>query len=250
MADNNTAAVVDYGIDAPEMVSNMYWRAGTFAALGIGIYFMNKQELPGPSMNLLLVLVVIGLGFLAFGLYMRWSSRTGKLALRDRMLDLVPWNGDEKVLDAGCGRGLLLVGAAKRLVKKGRATGIDHWDPGSLSGNKQENALANAKAEGVADRVKIEDGDFRQLTYGDNSFDVVMSSTAIHEIADAPERAAALKELLRVAKPGGRLVLFDVLKAGEYAQVLRDAGAEQVDDSARLWLWLVPGRIVTARKKA
>jgi hypothetical protein len=45
-------------------------------------------------------------------------------------------------------------------------------------------------------------------------------------------------------------VLFDVLKAGEYAQVLRDAGAEQVDDSARLWLWLVPGRIVTARKKA
>lgn len=240
---------VDYGLDAPETVSNFLWRAGSFAALGIGIWFMNRQELPGPSTTLLVIFILIGLGFLGVALYMRWSSRTGKLELREEILGKVPWNGDEKVLDAGCGRGLLAIGAAKRL-KKGRVTGIDIWDPQSLSGNKQEFAVANAKAEGVADRVKIEDGDIRHLTYGDNSFDVVLSSTVLHEIPDAPDRAAAIRELVRVTKPGGRIVLFVILHAGDYAKVLSDAGAAEIDDSAKKWLWLVPGRIVSARKKS
>jgi hypothetical protein len=42
-------------------------------------------------------------------------SKVGKLRERDRLLDSIPWRGDEAVLDVGCGRGLLLVGAAKRL---------------------------------------------------------------------------------------------------------------------------------------
>jgi hypothetical protein len=40
------------------------------------------------------------------GLMVR-SSRTGKLRERDRLLDALPWRGDERVLDVGCGRGLL-----------------------------------------------------------------------------------------------------------------------------------------------
>ncbi len=242
-------SAIEYGIDAPEMVNNLLWRAGTFSALGAGIYFMNHRELPGPATALLGVFLVIGVGCLALAYYMRWSSQTGKLQLREELLSKVQWTGDEKVLDVGCGRGLLAIGAAKKL-KKGRVTGIDIWDPGSLSGNKQEAAIANAKAEGVADRVKIEDGDVRHLTYGDNSFDVVLSSAVIHEIPDATDRAGAIREMLRVTKPGGSLVLFDVLRAGEYGAVLRGAGAEQVDDSRKTWLWAVPGRIVTARKKA
>jgi SAM-dependent methyltransferase len=240
--------VIDYGLDAPETVSNFFWRAGSFAALGIGIWYMNRQDLPGPGVTLMVIFVLIGLAFLGVALYMRWSSQIGKLQLREEILGKVQWTGDEKVLDAGCGRGLLAIGAARRL-KKGRVTGIDIWDPQSLSGNKQELAIANAKAEGVADRVKIENGDIRQLTYGDNSFDVVLSSTVLHEIPDAPDRAAAIRELLRVTRPGGQLVLFDILHAGEYGKVLSDAGADQIDDSTKKWLWLVPGRIVTARKK-
>lgn len=248
-ASGEASTTVDYGLDAPETVSNFFWRAGSFAALGIGIWFMNRQELPGPGATLMVIFVLIGLGFLGVALYMRWSSRTGKLLLREEILGKVQWTGDEKVLDAGCGRGLLAIGAAKRL-KKGRVTGIDIWDPQSLSGNKQEFAVANAKAEGVADRVKIEDGDIRHLTYGDNSFDVVLSSTVLHEIPDGPDRAAVIRELLRVTKPGGRIVLFDILHAGQYGKVLSDAGAEQIDDSVKKWLWLVPGRIVVARKKS
>ena len=246
MADN---VVIDYGIDAPQAVKDLFWRAGTLSALGVGIFFMNKAEHPGPALTLMILLVLVGLGFLTAGFYLRWSSQVAKLKMRDTLLDKIQWTGDEKVLDVGCGRGLLAIGVAKRL-KKGRVTGIDVWDGSLLSGNKLDAAVENAKAAGVADRVKIENGNALKLTYGDKSYDVVVSSLMLHGILEADARAYALKEMVRVLKPGGQVAIFDVSKAGEYAAVLREAGADPVDDSHSAWLGLSPGRFVIARKKA
>src|SRR5262249_19782721 len=56
--------------------------------------------------------------------------KVGKFRHRDFMLGLHNWRGDEKVLDVGCGRGLLLAGAAKRIAATsgaGHVTGIDVW---------------------------------------------------------------------------------------------------------------------------
>ncbi len=62
--------------------------------------------------------------------YMTYGSRIGKLRSRQNLLDLAatlrPWTGDENVLDVGCGRGLMLLGAARRLTT-GQAVGIDLW---------------------------------------------------------------------------------------------------------------------------
>jgi len=246
MAEN---VAIDYGIDEPKTVKDLFWRAGTFSALGIGIFFMNKAEHPGPAMTLLILFLLVGLGFLAAGFYLRWSSQVAKLKMRDTLLDKIQWTGDEKVLDVGCGRGLLAIGAAKRL-KKGRVTGIDVWDGSFLSGNKLDAAVENAKEEGVADRVKIENGNALKLTYGDKSYDVVVSSLVLHGILETDARAAALREMVRVLKPGGQLGIFDVSTAGEYAGVLREAGADPVDDSHSAWLGLSAGRFVIARKKS
>ena len=76
---------------------------------------------------------------------MIWSSKVAKPSLRDRLLDSLELKGDEKVLDVGCGRGLLLIGIAKRL-KSGKATGIDVWSHEDLSGNSADATKANAKA--------------------------------------------------------------------------------------------------------
>ena len=78
-------------------------------------------------------------------------SKFGKIRIRDVLLDSIPWRGSESVLDVGCGRGLLLIGAAKRLPL-GSAVGIDKWVGGALTGNGAEAVLRNAEVEDVVAR--------------------------------------------------------------------------------------------------
>ena len=77
-----------------------------------------------------------------------------KFRHRDKMLAMIQWRGDEQVLDIGTGRGLLLIGAAKRLTT-GHVVGIDIWSKKDLSDNRLERAEFNIKAEGVADRCEL-----------------------------------------------------------------------------------------------
>jgi ubiquinone/menaquinone biosynthesis C-methylase UbiE len=70
----------------------------------------------------------------------------------------------------------------------------------------------------------------------------------LHTLADDHERAQALKEMLRVLKPGGRMVVFDTAETGYYAEVLSDYGAQDVTLSAWTFLWCRPSRSIAARK--
>lgn len=237
----------DYGLDAPVVVKNMFSRGGWALGIGLLMYFINRTEYPEPSSNILSVLGSIGVTFLAVGAFMMWSSRVAKLKLRDELLDSLALKGDEKVLDVGCGRGLLLIGAAKRLPK-GKATGIDIWSNEDLSDNSADAVKQNAKIEGVSDRVRIETGDARKLVYPEANYDVVMSSLAIHNIPEKDDRTAAIREMWRVLKPGGKLLIYDIFKTGEYAKVLRESGANDVTLSGMKFLWCVPSQVLTARK--
>jgi arsenite methyltransferase len=237
----------DYGLDAPKLVRRFSVRGGLFIAFAVVLYFANRVTSPGTAQALAGMLTCIGLGFLIVAATMVWSSRVGKLKLRDQLLDGFSWRGDETVLDVGCGRGLLVIGAAKRL-KTGKATGVDTWQSEVLSGNSPEAALSNAKAEGVENRVKIESADTRKLPYGASSFDVVVSSLCIHNIDSVPERAKALREIARVLKPGGRLAIFDILHTSEYAKALQQLGLTDIKLSGFSLLWCMPCRTVTARK--
>ena len=183
------AVNVDYGIDAPLIPRAWFGRAGWSVAMGFAFWFMNRQEYPGPAARVFGVLTAFALVCAAIGWYKIQSSRDGKLRLREQLLDQLALKGDEKVLDVGCGRGLLAIGAAKRL-KTGKVTGIDVWNSQDLSGNSADAAKENAKAEGVADRVRFETGDARKLVYPDNHFDAVVSANALHNLADDGEREA------------------------------------------------------------
>jgi arsenite methyltransferase len=237
----------DYGLDAPRIVRSMFSRAAWIIVIALVLYFVNRSEYPGPAARMCGVLALIGLAFLAVGAVMVWSSRVAKLRLRDQLLDSLALRGDERVLDVGCGRGLLAIGAAKRL-KTGKVIGIDTWSPFDLSGNTPDAAKANAKLEGVADKVRIENGDALKLVYPDNHYDVVVSNLVLHNIPEHDARAQAIREMIRVLKPGGKLAIFDLFRTGEYAEVLRSLGTKEVELSKASFLWCVPGRSLTARK--
>ncbi len=155
-----------------------------------------------------------------------YSSGPGKRAIWAQLLDELGLRGDEHVLDVGCGRGAVLMLAARRLPA-GRAVGVDVWRRRDQSGNSRAAAERNAVAEGVRDQVELVDADARHLPFAADSFDVVVSSLAISNIRDAGGREQALREAVRVLRPGGWLRIVDE-GAGRYAAVLREAGCAGV----------------------
>jgi len=176
--------------------------------------------------------ISIGVACLAMALWMIWSSKVGKVRERERLLDTLVWRGDEQVLDVGCGRGLTLIGAARRLAS-GHATGIDLWRTEDLAGNAPEATLANAAAEGVRERVSLKTGDMCALPFGDASFDVILSQAAVHNVPEAAGRRRAVEEMARVLRPGGTILLADIRNLGDYADALRGQGLEaRVEGSA------------------
>jgi arsenite methyltransferase len=245
MAAHPTKA--DYGLDAPGVVvGNAVAGVAALAGAGIGWARLRRRH-PVQAAVLGGWLAAWGLvGVAQAGLLVR-SSRAGKLHERDRLLDQLPWRGDERVLDVGCGRGLLLVGAAKRLTS-GQAVGLDLWRRKDQAGNDPAATIANAQAEEVAERVELCDGDARQLPFDGQSFDVVVSSMALHNIPGAGGRAAALGEIVRVLKPGGRVAILDFRHTSQYAAALAAAGLGEVYRSPRRFGMYPPVRVVTATK--
>jgi arsenite methyltransferase len=237
----------DYGIDAPTIVRNNAIGGGLCWLAALGVFLAYRRSDSDFAWSVLTQGFITGAIILSVAGIMVWSSRVGKFRVRDSMLNGIAWGGGEQVLDIGCGRGLALIGAAKRLTG-GRATGIDLWSQSDLSANSADATWDNARAEGVAGRIAIETGDARALPFADGAFDVVLSMTAIHNIKDKAGRRQAIAEAVRVLKPGGRLALFDIFHAGQYRAWLVEAGLRDVASSWPYVLWMVPGRILTGRK--
>ena len=227
----------DYGLDAPPIIRNLLVMGGAVIILALASHILGHSRPAGiPVRDIALV---VGLSFWLNAAGMVYYSKIAKLRARERFLDLIPWRGDEAVLDIGCGRGLLLIGAARRL-KTGNAVGIDIWQGADLSGNQPEAALVNAQREGVVDRVKVKHGDARSLPFADASFDVVLSSLALHNIPNREGRRQAAREIARVLKPGGRMALVDIQHTGEYATTFQKCGLVNVKRSASSWsTWLI-----------
>lgn len=231
----------EYGFDAPYVPALMLlgsaplWFGAVRAAL--------RSDLTGTAM------MGTSAAFLVFcaATYI-FTTRRGKFLVWDELLASL--RGDESVLDVGCGRGAVLLIAAQKLTS-GKATGIDLWQVQDQSGNALAATQKNAVAEGVS--VELHTADMRKLPFADGSFEVVVSSLAIHNVPDAEGRAQAVKEIARVLKPGGRVMLADFKYVSDYAQTLKEAGLSEVQVTGlgvRFWYggpWASTS-LVTARR--
>ena len=237
----------NYGIDAPGVVRNLAVAAMVLLSIVTYVHFQGSPEWLAPFLP---TMRATGLICAGMTLWMISSSLWFKQIVMRRLLDEHRWRGDEQVLDVGCGRGLVAIGAARRLGPGGKVHGLDLWQARDLSDNNPGSATANAEAAGVADRLVIDTGDMRAMPYADGQFDVIASMTAIHNIADKPGRTQAIAEIWRVTKPGGQILIYDIRHAGAYADQLKTLGATDVRMSGPILLWGVFGRRFSAMKRA
>jgi arsenite methyltransferase len=167
------------------------------------------------------------------------------------MLSLVPWRGDEQVLDVGCGRGLLLAGAAKRLAAlkgTGHATGIDLWSNVDMGRNSPEATTRNLEIEGIAGRCTLVSLAAQDMPFPDGRFDVILSNLCLHNIYDRPTRTAALKQIARVLKPGGTALISDFKHTRQYAKAFAEAGLVVTRRRGNIIMTFPPLTVVIAHK--
>jgi ubiquinone/menaquinone biosynthesis C-methylase UbiE len=210
----------DYGYDAP-------YALVMFAAIGIACAVVTVLALRSQASHLARMTGLYSAFFLANAFSFLYTTRRGKFQVWNDVLDALHLHGDERVLDMGCGRGAVLTAVARRL-KAGRVTGIDLWSTHDQSGNSRDVTLRNASLEGVSDRVEVETGDMLALPFPDATFDLVVSSLAIHNISSKAARARAVAEAWRVLKAGGRLAIADIRSTAHYVETLRTLGATGV----------------------
>jgi SAM-dependent methyltransferase len=139
---------------------------------------------------------------------------TQRLEFRGRELTFTRWREEyldrlylapsARVLDLGCGTGVVARAIALRPGFAGQVTGQDQ------SPRLVEEARRLAIEEGVADRVTFEVSNAQMLPYPDAAFDAVVAHTTISHVGDP---LAMLKEAARVVQPTGRIAVFD----GDYA---------------------------------
>ncbi|HQR08384.1 MAG TPA: class I SAM-dependent methyltransferase [Gemmatales bacterium] len=236
----------DYGIDAPELCRLFLLGGGTGVVTG-SIIWRLSDDLQGVWQIIAPMVFWPGLSFLLTGLAMVWGSKVGKLRLRDRILDQLHLTGDEQALDVGCGRGLMLLGLARRL-STGRGVGIDLWQAQDQSGNAITATEENARREGVAEKVELHTGDMRELPFENKRFDIVVSSWAIHNIPDVAGRVQAIQQIDRVLKPGGQLVIVDISYIGEYQKELHRLGWTDLKRVGPTFHFVIPSYQLWGRK--
>lgn len=240
----------DYGYDAP-LTGLLPPGAGGLLLAALAAYHHRRGRRTLARLELVSSLAML----LTFGIFLH-TTRRGKFAVWAEVLERLQLRGDERVLDMGCGRGAVMAMVAK-LVPRGHVTGLDLWRTEDQSGNRPEVTERNLSAEGVSDRCEMKTGDMRAMPFPEDTFDLVLSSVAIHNIDERDvrhhqRRLQSVAEAVRVLKPGGRLVIADLLWTRRYAQHLRELGMQDVQSHSLGWrFWYFPGigaDLVVARK--
>lgn len=236
----------DYGFDAPYVPIMLGLIGIAFLAFGL----IDIVWLSAP---------IIGVICLIYGVFMLlstasyvYTTRRGKFQVWAEILAQLGLHGDEQILDLGCGRGAVLLMAAN-LLPTGKAVGVDLWKSSDQSGNAISVTQRNAELEGVAERVELCTADMQRLPFANASFDVVLSSLAIHNISNLAGQNQTIDEAVRVLKPGGKLVIADIRQTKRYAQRLRELGMLDVTSRMLDWRFWYGGpwmatKLVSARK--
>src|SRR6266853_2572517 len=236
----------DYGFDEPVWPLLLSLVGAIFLVLGFVSFWVFTIPVLG------VICIVCAIIFLFSAASYVYTTRRGKFQVWAEILLRLGLRGDEQIIDLGCGRGAVLL-MADDLLPRGKATGIDVWKTNEQSGNALAITQQNAEREGVAERVELRTADMQHLPFPDGSFDLVVSSLAIHNIRNPEGRKQAINEAGRMLKPGGRLVMADCRETQRYGERLRELGMTEEAHHTLDWRFWYSGpwtatKLVSARK--
>ena len=150
-----------------------------------------------PAMAFLITSSLRGTAYIKWGIYDQTNT----------MINFHNWAGDEQVLDAGTGLGLLMVRAAKKLTT-GKCVGVDIFDF-PKGGKVIEQIKINAGLEGVAEKIKIIDANILNTNFGDDSFDLVFSNMWLNRFHSDSDVQKVCSEVIRILKKNGKAIISD-----------------------------------------
>jgi ubiquinone/menaquinone biosynthesis C-methylase UbiE len=136
----------------------------------------------------------------AYDLLLNIIWRGSERTYREKTLEYAGIRTDESVLDVGCGTGTLAIAAKRRVGPAGRVFGLD--------ASREMIARARKKATGTGAEIDFQLGSAEALPFSEATFDVVLSTTVFHCLPDRA-RHLCIREMARVLKPNGRLLLID-----------------------------------------
>lgn len=196
---------VDYGNWLPKRL--IYFLA-VLSIVFLGLSYLSLFFLIGA------VLFLVPFGYFLYAYY-QFSPSGGNLLgkFRDFVFARLLWNGDGRLMDIGCGNGLLAIEAAKK-YPRAQVVGTDYW--GSQWDYSQKACEKNAEIAGVSQRTSFRKASASKLPFEDEYFDALVSNLAFHEVADTKDKREVVKEALRTLKKGGVFAFQDLFLSKQY----------------------------------
>jgi len=129
-----------------------------------------------------------------------WVEAPHPFITRERLAEILEPEPGERLLEVGPGTGYYSLPIASRLVPSGRLDVLD------IQQDMLDHTLRRAAREGISN-IEPARADACEMPYPDSTFDGAFLVTVLGEI---PDQTAALRELRRVVKPGGRIVVGEL----------------------------------------
>ncbi|MEI6748594.1 MAG: class I SAM-dependent methyltransferase [Bacteroidota bacterium] len=176
---------------------NGFWVVSVvFLATAVSVYFSFEN-----LQLLAFLLFLISINFFIGNLVIRSPKHNSYLTL--------PWvnlfkEGSVRILDAGCGAGRSTVALSK--IYRGKITAFDLFNSDYIDGGGNTLLEKNLALTGISDQVEIVQGDITNTGFADHTFDASLSSFMIDHLGD--QKKNALKEIRRILKPGGRMLMI------------------------------------------